>query len=99
MFNMASNCKVNYVLPGTLYLRGDTRGLFFNFIKEEYAHLYEKLQALYSKGGASKEYKEKLYLVVNELRDKYNLSSSYTKAMKEKMNTEENIQISLFDKD
>ncbi|BDB01272.1 SPL family radical SAM protein [Clostridium botulinum] len=99
MFNMASNCKVNYVLPGTLYLRGDTRRLFFNFIKEEYTHLYEKLQALYSKGGASKEYKEKLYLVVNELRDKYNLSSSYTKAMKEKMNTEENIQISLFDKD
>ncbi|MFV3059393.1 hypothetical protein [Clostridium botulinum] len=95
---MASNCKVNYVLPGTLYLRGDTRGLFFNFIKEEYAHLYEKLQALYSKGGASKEYKEKSYLAVNELRDKYNLSSSYTKAMKEKMNTEENIQISLFDK-
>ncbi|EPS46541.1 radical SAM protein [Clostridium botulinum A1 str. CFSAN002368] len=33
------------------------------------------------------------------MRDKYNLSSSYTKAMKEKMNTEENIQISLFDKD
>ncbi|MBU5298769.1 radical SAM protein [Clostridium sporogenes] len=98
MFKMASDCKVNYVLPGTLYLRGDTREIFFNFIKEEYTHLYEKLQVLYRKGGASKEYKEKLYLVVNELRDEYNLSSSYTKAMKEKMNNQGNIQISLFDK-
>ncbi|KGO13275.1 hypothetical protein [Clostridium botulinum] len=72
MFKMVSNCKVNYVLLGTFYLRGDTKGIFFNFIKEEYAHLYEKLQALYGKGGASKEYKEKLYLVVNKLIDKYN---------------------------
>lgn len=97
VFKIAGECKVNYVLPGTLYLRGNTRTVFFNFIKKEYPHLYGQLQSLYKTGGASKEYKEKLYLMVNELKDKYNLSSSYTKPMKEKLNQSENIQLSLFD--
>jgi len=32
-----------------------------------------------------KEYKNKLYVLVNRLRDKYNLSSSYMKPMREKL--------------
>ena len=98
MFKIAEACKVDYVLPGTLYLRGNTRTVFLNFIKKEFPHLYEKLQCLYKTGGAGKEYKDKLYMMVNELRDKYNLSSSYSKPMKEKLNQSENIQLSLFDK-
>lgn len=98
MFKIASDCKVDYVLPGTLYLRGDTRTVFFNFIKKEFINLHEPLQSLYKTGGASKEYKNKLYVIVNELRNKYNLSSSYTHPMKEKLNQSENIQLSMFDK-
>lgn len=98
MFKLAKECDVNYVLPGTLYLRGITRGEFFNFIKEEFSDLYEPLQELYQKGGASKEYKDKLYLMVNDLRNKYDLSSSYTKPMKDKLNQSANIQLSLFEK-
>ncbi|MGL4106711.1 SPL family radical SAM protein [Clostridium sp. LP20] len=97
MFKMAKECKVDYVLPGTLYLRGNTRAVFFTFIKKEFPDLYEPLELLYKKGGAGKEYKEKLYLVVNELRNKYNLSSSYTKPMKEKLNQGLSTQLSLFD--
>ena len=97
MFKIASECKVDYVLPGTLYLRGNTRVLFLNFIKEEFPELYDDFGALYKNGGANKEYKNDLYLMINELRDKYNLSSSYTNPMKEKLNQSENVQLSIFD--
>ncbi|PRR82647.1 SPL family radical SAM protein [Clostridium vincentii] len=98
MYKIAKDCKVDYVLPGTLYLRGNTRAVFLNFIKKEFPHLYDPLQSLYKTGGAGKEYKDKLYLMVNELKDKYNLSSSYTKPMKDKLNQSKDIQLSLFDK-
>ena len=93
LFDFASECKVDYVLPGTLYLRGQTKVVFFNFIEKEFPQLYEPLKTLYKTGSAGKEYKEKLYLMVNELRNKYNLSSSYTKPMKEKLNQSKNIQL------
>jgi DNA repair photolyase len=32
----ARDCQVDYLLPGTLYLRGKTRSAFFEFIKTEY---------------------------------------------------------------
>lgn len=99
LYSNAKDCGVSYVLPGTLYLRGKTRMVFFDFIKQEFPHFYESLQYLYKTGGANKEYKEKLYLMVNELKAKYGLSGSYSKPMKEKLNKSENIQISLFDKE
>jgi len=85
LFSMAQDSDVHYVLPGTLYLRGKTRTVFFDFIKREVPHLYKDLAALYKTGGADKEYKNTLYKMVNQLREKYNLSSSYTKPMKEKL--------------
>lgn len=85
LFGMAKDSDVHYVLPGTLYLRGKTRTVFFDFIKKEFPHLYNDLATLYKTGGADRKYKNSLYKTVNELREKYNLSSSYTKPMKEKL--------------
>lgn len=85
LFSMGKDSDVHYVLPGTLYLRGKTRTVFFDFIKKEFPHFYNDFAALYKTGGADKEYKNYLYKTVNELREKYNLSSSYTKPMKEKL--------------
>lgn len=85
LFSMAKDSGVHYVLPGTLYLRGKTRTVFFDFIKKELPYLYNDLVALFKTGGADKEYKNSLYKIVNELREKNNLSSSYTKPMKEKL--------------
>lgn len=96
LYSKANECNVDYVLPGTLYLRGKTRTVFFDFIKKEFPHLYEPLQSLYKTGGAGKEYKDQLYVMVNELKNKYNLSGSYTKPMKEKLKQSENIQVSFF---
>jgi len=98
LYSHAKDCQVDYVLPGTLYLRGKTRGVFFEFIKQEFPNLYEPLQALYKTGGAGKEYKDKLYMMVNELKAKYMLSGSYSKLMKEKLNQSDNCQLSFFDK-
>jgi DNA repair photolyase len=97
LYAHSKDCQVDYVLPGVLYLRGKTRGVFFDFIKQEFPNLYEPLQTLYKTGGASKEYKDKLYIMVNELKAKYNLSGSYSKPMKEKLNQSDNIQLSFFD--
>lgn len=97
LYACAHDSKVDYVLPGTLYLRGKTRGAFFGFIKKEFPHLNGKLQALYVKGGADKAYKNQLYIMINELRERYGLSNSYAKPMKEKMHKPEVEQLSLFD--
>lgn len=98
LFMKASDIGVDYVLPGTLYLRGNTRGIFFDFIRKEFPHLYKDLSELYKTGGVGKEYKSELYKMVNDIRYKYNLSSSYTKPIKEKLNQyKEYKQISLFD--
>lgn len=85
MFYLASECGVHYVLPGTLYLRGETRKHFMDFMEREFGDRSAEFRKLYKTGGADKEYKNTLYEMVNRLRDKYSLSSSYTKPMKEKL--------------
>ena len=95
LYAKARDSKVDYILPGTLYLRGKTRTVFFDFIRTEFPDLYASLQVLYKTGGAGKEYKDKLYLMVNEIKAKYNLSGSYSNIMKEKL-LRANEQISFF---
>lgn len=82
----AKRTNVHYMLPGVLYLRGATRKVFFEFIKNQYADHYENLKELYKSGGADKSYKDKLYKeIVNPLREKYGISNSYIKPLKEKI--------------
>ncbi len=81
----AADCGVDYMLPGTLYLRGATRNVFFEAMRRDFPDVYPSLKEMYKTGGTSKEYKDHLYKMVNELRDKYHISSSYSKPMKEKM--------------
>jgi len=82
----AQKANVHYMLPGVLYLRGATRKLFFDFILQTYPEKYTQLKELYKKGGADELYKGKLYSeIVNPLREKYGISSSYIKPMREKM--------------
>ena len=84
----ARDCGADYMLPGTLYLRGATREVFFESMRKNFPDEFPKLQALYKTGAASKEYKDHLYEMVNELRKQYGISSSYAKPMKEKMHRE-----------
>jgi DNA repair photolyase len=86
LFAEAAAVGADYVLPGTLYLRGKTRPYFFKFIKDQFPEYYEQLLALYKTGGADKTYKNGLYLMVNRLRDKYGLSGNYSKPLKARLN-------------
>lgn len=83
--HQAKECKVDYLLPGTLYLRGHTRTRFIDFMNKEYPALTEQFKKLYKTGSAGKPYKTDLYQVVNRLRSKYDLSSSYMKPMKDRL--------------
>jgi DNA repair photolyase len=81
----AQQADVHYMLPETLYLRGKTKYYFCEFVKTKYPHLYNNLLSLYKTGNIGKEYKDKLYKMVNELKGKYKISSNYSKPIKEKM--------------
>ncbi len=85
LFAAAGECGVHYVLPGTLYLRGTTYKNFMAFIEREFSDVAPEIKKLYKTGSAGNEYKTVLYEKVNRLRDKYGLSSSYSKPMKEKL--------------
>lgn len=85
IFALARKCDVDYVLPGTLYLRGNTRSHFLCFLQNQYPELTESYRVLYKTGGAPKDYKTGLYALVNRLQDKYRLSSSYMKPMRARM--------------
>lgn len=82
----ARKSNIHYMLAGVLYLRGATRKTFFDFFEQNYPDKYQNLKKLYRTGGAGKAYKERLYNeIINPLREKYGISNSYTKPMKEKM--------------
>ena len=82
----AMKSNIHYMLTGVLYLRGATRKTFFDFFKQNYPDKYINLKELYRTGGADISYKERLYNeIINPLREKYGISNSYTKLMKEKM--------------
>ncbi len=81
----AQKSNVSYLLPGTLNLRGKTHKYFFDFIKKEFPKLHQEILSIYPTGGAVKSYKDWLYKRFNPLRDKYNISRSYSKPMKEKL--------------
>jgi DNA repair photolyase len=87
IFSQAGDCGVDYLLPGTLYLRGKTRTAFFEFVEKEYPEILNSMQMIYKTGAAGKDYKNQLYQFINTLREKYSLAGSYMKPMREKLET------------
>lgn len=99
LYAHAKDCNINYVLPGVLYLRGKTRNVFFDFINTTFPDLLDPLCTLYKTGSAGKAYKDTFYKMLNEIKNRYGLSSHYMSPMKEKMEQSEFKQLSLFDLD
>ncbi|MGB9133043.1 MAG: radical SAM protein [Methanosarcina sp.] len=95
ILSLAAECKVNYALPGILYLRGETRKHFFNFLELNYPELLDPYCRMYKKGGASRTYKAELYRVLKLLMDKYHISGDYMKPMQAKFSSP--IQLKLTD--
>ena len=85
ILSLAAECKVDYVLPGILYLRGETRKHFFSFLARNFPELLGPYRRLYAKGGAEGAYKVEFYGVFRTLMEKYHLSGDYMKPMETKL--------------
>lgn len=86
LIQQAQASSVHYMLPGLLYLRGETKKAFTYFLKQTYPNIYEKLMELYKNKPTYTAYKTNLYKnTVNPLLKKYGISTNYTKIIKEKM--------------
>ena len=76
---MAQQIDLDYIVPGTLYLRGKTKPYFLNSIRQYDENLYWKLKHLYPKGSCLKEYKKEFYQSLNQIRKKYDLENKVLK--------------------
>jgi DNA repair photolyase len=96
ILSLASECKVDYALPCVLYLRGETRKHFFDFLELNFPKLVDPYRKLYAKGGADKAYKAELYGVLNSLMEKYHLSGDYMKPMQAKLSQPKQLKLTDF---
>jgi len=96
IFSLAAECKTDYALPGILYLRGETRKHFFNFLELNYPELLDPYRRLYAKGGADRAYKAELYGVLKSLVEKYHLSGDFMKPMQAKLSRPKQLKLTDF---
>ena len=73
IYQLAYNIGLDYIVPGTMYLRGKTKPFFLNKIKGYDFSLYQKLALLYPKGSCSKEYKTQIYKKLYSIQKEYPL--------------------------
>ena len=79
IYKLAQQIDLDYIVPGTLYLRGKTKPYFLNSIRQYDENLYWKLKHLYPKGSCLKEYKKEFYQSLNQIRKKYDLENKVLK--------------------
>ncbi|WP_312071567.1 SPL family radical SAM protein [Anaerotignum propionicum] len=97
VFSQARDVHVDYLLAGLLYLRGETKQVFYHFLKKEYPNLLGEYRILYQNGGL-KDYRGPLYERLGRIRDKYQISFDYKSRLEREVNGKNKpIQISLFD--
>ena len=94
IFKITKKYNLGSINAWPLHLRGNTKKVFYDFLREHFPDLLPKYYKLYKKGNVSKEYSIELHKRIFELRNKYQLFSSYkpTKAVGVK-----EVQLSLFD--
>lgn len=96
IYRRASEINATYVLPGTLYLRGKTRDVFFDMVDSNFKDLKPQLTTLYSYNFDRKPYKANLYTRINTFQKMYNLTSNYKKLVVDKALPKQAEQLSLF---
>ncbi|AKB22883.1 radical SAM protein [Methanosarcina sp. WH1] len=96
VLSLTAECEVDYALPGLLYLRGETRKHFFNFLACNFPELLDPYCRLYAKGGADRAYKAELYGLLRNLMQKYNLSADYMKPLKIKSSSPKQLRLTDF---
>ncbi|MGE4385774.1 MAG: radical SAM protein [Endomicrobiaceae bacterium] len=75
LFEKAQECGVNYIITDILNLRGQTRIVFFEFVKNKIPHLYNKISFLYKSAYVNREYKNHFKQMITKLRMQYRLKN------------------------
>ena len=97
VFSQAKDADVDYLLAGFLYLRGETKQVFYEFLQKEYPNLIGEYRKLYQNAGL-KEYRRHIYERLNRIRGKYQISSDYKGRLDREVNGKNKpVQLSLFD--
>ncbi|KKG13530.1 radical SAM protein [Methanosarcina sp. 2.H.T.1A.6] len=99
ILSLAADCKVDYALTGILYLRGETRKHFFNFLACNFPELSAPYRRLYAKGVVDGAYQAELYGALRPLMEKYQLSGDYMKSMRAKLLCPRQLKLTDFSKD
>lgn len=94
IYQCSEQIHVDYVLPGILYLRGNTKEQFYQMIDQYYPHLKSSLMNLYTHDRTI--YKQKLYRMINELNKQYHANHNYMKPLNERIQEIKIQQLSLF---
>lgn len=85
IFSLAAETEVNYVLPSLLYLRGESRKHFFNFLKLNFPELLKPYRKLYSGGGIDSACRIEIFRIICSLMEKYRLSGDYMRFMEKSL--------------
>jgi len=97
IFISGKDIDVNYILTGPLNLKGYTKKIFFDFVRNYYFEEYEKIKRIYNSGSyVSREYKDELYKKINNIRKKYGVSGNYMRGIQDFRKKNEVEQLSLF---
>lgn len=86
-----SHLFVDYILPGTLNMRGETRKQFLNFMKHNKQGVYAKFISLYNDKNRYRNYQKNLYTFIHELEKKYQINAYYQRIIKEKLKNEKQL--------
>ncbi|HRW34399.1 MAG TPA: radical SAM protein [Thermotogota bacterium] len=73
LFQKASQCHVDYLLTGKLYLRGKTRPRFIGFMREEFDKHFQQFARIYNQEAARLDYTTRLNAKIKQLRNKYHI--------------------------
>lgn len=100
LYGVAKEAGISYVLPGMLNLKGPTRVFFFDFVREAFPAVYQKLFHLYQEKEGRRQYRNELYQQICQLEKEYELGRSfpdYDALVKSRVSSPEDYQqITLF---
>ena len=96
VFSETKQRDIHYLITSNLNLKGPTRAVFFNFVREEFPQYEHPLTRLFSYGKEYKEYKSELFQMISEVRTKYNVKADFGSIIKEKNAQFEAEQLSFF---
>lgn len=86
LYDGASRCGAKYLLPGFLYLKGDTRQSFFDYLFQYHPQLVYPMNRLFTDREAYKQHRIPVYREIRRLAVKYRMTSNYMKEVRGKMN-------------